>query len=417
MLIEMNVTNFRSFKEKQTFSMVKAKGNELPDNAFTAQMSSGKSIDLLHSAAIYGANASGKSNFLHALYTMERIVTKQKENLPVVPFRLHTEYKNKPTEFEVTVLIDGIRYQYGFSATEKQIYDEWLFVYPKGKAQTWFEREWKEEKQDYKWSFSNHLTGEKQLWKKATRNNMLFLSTVSQVFEKSNEKIKLLFNWFKETLQFAGSGNLGDSLVTISMCEKNEEIKKDILKYLKIADFNICDIDIKKEDINLPVDIPQELKELISFGEKKVLFAHQNNNQEQVFFDWEDDESTGTKRFFSISGVWLDILKNGHIVFVDELNNSMHPKLVQFLVELFHNKKTNPKNAQLIFTTHDTTILNQNVFRRDQIWFCEKNQDNATTLYPLSDFHPRKKFENLEAAYLSGRYGALPFIQPFHLGE
>ncbi|MBP5789341.1 MAG: AAA family ATPase, partial [Neisseriaceae bacterium] len=279
MLIEMNVTNFRSFKEKQTFSMVKAKGNELPDNAFTAQMSSGKSIDLLHSAAIYGANASGKSNFLHALYTMERIVTKQKENLPVVPFRLHTEYKNKPTEFEVTVLIDGIRYQYGFSATEKQIYDEWLFVYPKGKAQTWFEREWKEEKQDYKWSFSNHLTGEKQLWKKATRNNMLFLSTVSQVFEKSNEKIKLLFNWFKETLQFAGSGNLGDSLVTISMCEKNEEIKKDILKYLKIADFNICDIDIKKEDINLPVDIPQELKELISFGAKKVLFAHQNNNQ------------------------------------------------------------------------------------------------------------------------------------------
>ncbi|MBR3425501.1 MAG: ATP-binding protein, partial [Neisseriaceae bacterium] len=355
MLIEMNVTNFRSFKEKQTFSMVKGTGKELPNNAFTAQMSSGKSIDLLHSAAIYGANASGKSNFLYALYAMERIVTQRKENLPVVPFRLHTEYKDKPTEFEVTVLIDGVRYQYGFSATEKQIYDEWLFAYPKGKVQTWFEREWNEESKEYKWTFSNHLTGEKQLWKKATKNNTLFLSTAVQVFEKNNEKLKLLFDWFKETLQFAGSGNLGDGLFTISMCEKNKENKKDILKYLKIADFNICDIDIKKENIDFPIDMPQELQEFISLRAKKVLFAHHNNNQEQVFFDWEEDESTGTKRFFSISGVWLDILKNGHIVLVDELNNSMHPELVKFLVKLFHNKETNPKNAQLIFTTHDTT--------------------------------------------------------------
>ncbi|MBQ9184109.1 MAG: ATP-binding protein [Neisseriaceae bacterium] len=414
MLIEMNVTNFRSFKEKQTFSMVKGTGKELPNNAFTAQMSSGKSIDLLHSAAIYGANASGKSNFLYALYAMERIITQRKENLPVVPFRLHTEYKDKPTEFEVTVLIDGIRYQYGFSATEKQIYDEWLFVYSKGTAQRWFEREWNEEKQEYDWYLGAKLSGDKQVWKRATRNNALFLSTA---INNNSQSLKPLFDWFKKTVQFIGTDDFGKGLFTINMCENNQEHKKDILKFLKFADFNICNIDIKNEEIKLPNDIPEGLKEFFIYQAKQVFFAHQDNNQQPVLFNLENDESDGTKKFFALAAPFLDILKNGKVVFIDELNNSLHPKLVQFLVELFHNKETNPKNAQLIFTTHDTTILNQDVFRRDQIWFCEKNQDNATTLYPLSDFHPRKKFENLEAAYLSGRYGALPFIQPFHLGE
>ena len=245
MLIEMNVTNFRSFKEKQTLSMVKGKGNELPDNAFTAQMSSGKSIDLLHSAAIYGANASGKSNFLMALHAMRYIVTQREEHLPVVPFRLHTEYKDKPTEFEVTILIDKVRYQYGFSATEKQIYDEWLFVYPKGQAQVWFEREWNEEKQEYDWYLGAKLSGDKQVWKRATRNNALFLSTA---INNNSQSLKPLFDWFKKTVQFIGTDDFGKGLFTINMCENNQEYKKDILKFLKFADFNICNIDIKNED-------------------------------------------------------------------------------------------------------------------------------------------------------------------------
>ena len=402
----MNVSNFRSFKEKQTLSMVKGTGKELPDNVFTAQMSSGKSIDLLHSAAIYGANASGKTNVLRVLATMRSIITISNPpylNILFKPFLLDRECREKPSEFEVTVLIDGVRYQYGFSATEEQIYDEWLFVYPKGKPQVWFEREWNEKKQEHQWYLGDKLSGDKQVWKKATRNNALFLSTAILL---NSEKLKPLFDWFAETLHFVNYNPLTEDSLTISMCENNQKNKKNILKFLKLADCNIYDITIQKEEMN----------ELM-FKPKEIFLTHKDNNQEQVLFDLHSDESEGTNCFFELSGYFIDILENGGVILIDELNNSLHPKLVQFLVELFHNKETNPKNAQLIFTTHDTTILNQEVFRRDQIWFCEKNQDNATTLYPLSDFKPRKGVENLEAAYLSGRYGALPFIQPFHLGE
>ncbi|MBR5941069.1 MAG: ATP-binding protein [Neisseriaceae bacterium] len=423
MLIEMNVSNFRSFKEKQTLSMVKAKGNELPDNAFTAQMSSGKSIDLLHSAAIYGANASGKSNVLKALMTMHDIVVNSHNimgKLPIHPFKLDTKSRQEPTEFEVTILIDKVRYQYGFSATEKQIYDEWLFVYPKGKAQVWFEREWNEEKQAYDWDFSNYLTGEKQLWKKATRNNALFLSTAVQL---NSEKLKPLFDWFAHTLKMTGlNTDYWDMSFTAKQCQTEQ--KNDILNLIKVADLGIDDfnVHIKKTKWHLAAtdrDIPDTVKEKIPYEFEEILIQsiHKDNEKKSVLLNLNSDESDGTKRFFSFAAPFLHILENGSVVFIDELNNSLHPKLVQFLVELFHNKEKNQKNAQLIFTTHDTTILNQEVFRRDQIWFCEKNQDNATTLYPLSDFKPRKGVENLEAAYLSGRYGALPFIQPFHLGE
>lgn len=428
MLIEMNVSNFRSFKEKQTLSMVKAKGNELPDNAFTAQMSSGKSIDLLHSAAIYGANASGKSNVLKALMTMRNIVIfssrKLTGKMPVTPFRLDTKSRQEPTEFEVTILIDKVRYQYGFSATEEQIYDEWLFVYPKGKPQVWFEREWNEEKQAYDWYFSNYLTGEKQLWKKATRNNALFLSTAVQL---NSEKLKLLFNWFAHTLKMTGlNSEYWNGSFTTKQCE-NE--KNNILNLLKVADLGIDNIIINKRTETDKTKIPSVILDIIKenikdenedeikFEITQVYSVHKDNKQNPVQFNLHTDESDGTKRFFAFAAPFLDILKNGKVVFIDELNNSLHPKLVQFLVELFHNKETNPKNAQLIFTTHDTTILSQEVFRRDQIWFCEKNQNNASTLYPLSDFKPRKIFENLESSYLLGRYGALPFIQSFHLGE
>jgi Predicted ATPases len=125
-----------------------------------------------------------------------------------------------------------------------------------------------------------------------------------------------------------------------------------------------------------------------------------------------DDESTGTQKLFAFAGPWLDTLKNGYVLFVDELHDNLHPKLVQYLVELFHDAKTNPRNAQLFFTTHETSILNQSVFRRDQVWFCEKDERSATQLFPLTDFSPRKNRDNLEAAYLSGRYGAVPFIEP-----
>lgn len=159
--------------------------------------------------------------------------------------------------------------------------------------------------------------------------------------------------------------------------------------------------------------MPKALKKKVLADDHNICTiqtVHKTQDGREVVFDLED-ESDGTKRFFSFAGPLMDALDSGYVLAIDELNNSLHPKLIQFLVGLFHNQKTNPKNAQLVFTTHETSILDQSIFRRDQIWFCEKGSDQASTLYPLTAFSPRKNRENLEANYLAGRYGALPYLR------
>lgn len=418
MLVEMSVTNFRSFRNTQTFSLVKNKGDELPENAFDVE--GVKDLSLLKSSAIYGANASGKSNLLRSLYTMQEIVTKSSQRgnkLPVVPFKLERATLELPSEFEVIFVVDGIRYQYGFQTTEEQVWEEWLFAYPKGRAQKWFERTLNTETNRYDWQFSTLLTGTKQVWKEATRENALFLSTAVQL---NSKQLKPLFDWFDKKLKFGDIGGFRPEY-SASLCLKDK--KNDIMKFLQAADLNISDIQVKTEEFTpsaLPNDIPDALRELLinEMKDKQLLVdirtAHHTNDNGTVFFDLED-ESDGTQKLFAFSGPWMDVLTNGYVLFIDELHDNLHPKLVQFLVSLFHNKKTNPKNAQLIFTTHETSILSQDIFRRDQIWFCERDKNQATSLYPLSDFSPKKGKENLEAAYLSGRYGALPFIRSFNM--
>lgn len=413
MLIEFNTTNFRSFRSTQTLSLAKGKGNELPNNSF--EVEGIKGLDLLRSVAIYGANASGKSNLLKSIRAMKQIVTATSQRgskLPLMPFKLDEDIANQPTEFEIVFVVDSIRYQYGFSATEDKIFEEWLFVYPKGRAQKWFERLWDPETNQYQWQFSPSFTGTKQVWQNATRDNSLFLSTAVQL---NSHQLKPVFDWFKDTLKFS-SVNGFDPDYSASLCLQNK--KEDILKFLHAADLNINDIRVETEDFTpsvLPNDMPEPIREMIIDGmkDKKMIniqTVHIDNKGNPIEFALEE-ESDGTQKFFAFAGPWLDVLANGYVLFVDELHDNLHPKLVQFLVELFHNKETNPKNAQLIFTTHETSILNQDVFRRDQIWFCERNKEQETIVYPLSDFSPKKGKENLEVAYLSGRYGALPFIR------
>ncbi|MCL5974827.1 MAG: ATP-binding protein [Gammaproteobacteria bacterium] len=417
MLIEMNVANFRSLKGTQTFSLAKGKGNELElTNVFTVKAAS--DYELLRSAVIYGPNASGKSNFLLALKTMKHIViesatTQQRGDLlPVMPFKLCPDSRTAPSEFEVTFLVDGVRYQYGFTATPEQIREEWLLAYPKGRPQRWFTRQWNAEKSQFEWDLGNSLLGEKQLWQKSTRDNALFLSTAVQL---NSEQLRPVFDWFKDTIRLS---NVGGWLPTFSasLCERGEKSK--VMEFLHAADIHIDDVLVESKvfDPNdLPAEMPEALRNVV-IGEmrnKKTLeikTVHQGSDGKPVIFDF-DEESDGTRKLFAYAGPWIDALENGYVLFIDELHDNLHPRLVRFLVELFHNSDTNPKNAQLIFTTHETSILNQDVFRRDQVWFCEKNKLQATDLYPLSDFSPRKGRENLEMAYLSGRYGALPFVR------
>lgn len=417
MLIEFNVSNFLSIREKTSLSLVAAKGLELASgNTFTSDTPTVPS--LLRSAAIYGANAAGKSNLIKALQVMRRLVLQSStviqagERLPITPFLLDEENFLKPSEFEVTFVSQGVRYQYGFSATPERIIDEWLLAYPFGYAQRWIERRYDEQNQSYYWGSMGKLVGKKQLWQEATRPNALFLSTAMQL---NNQQLKPVFSWFANTLHVAEFGRWLP-VFSMKICEK-DDTKNRVIAFLQAADVDIDDIELEKEKFNpqnLPDDMPEEIKRQLEekFKDKPIVqvkTVHKLGTGRKILFDL-DKESDGTQKIFALAGPWLDTLENGHILIIDELHDNLHPLMVKFLVGLFHNQETNPKNAQLIFTTHDTSILNQDVFRRDQIWFCEKTPAQNTIVYPLTDFSPRKGVENLERGYLSGRYGALPYL-------
>lgn len=424
MLIEFTVKNYRSIKEEQVFTLTKAKGNELlSSNSFVPEAQS--SVALLRSAVIYGANAAGKSNIIKAMLAMEDMVRHSAadgqvgDRMPVTPFLFDESCIKEPTEFEIVFINEGVRYQYGFAVTKYLVIEEWLFAFPKGRAQNWFSRVINPETGQSAYKFGDSLAGPKVVWKNATRANALFLSTAVQL---NSEQLKPVFNWFDRKFRMSDSGGWS-SAYTVSLCD-NDETKKSVLEFLQAADIDIHDIHLDKEKFDvskLPSDMPTVIKEhMVAEFEDEVIAevktVHRTAANMLIRLDIED-ESDGTRALFAFAGPVIHALKNGFVMVIDELHNHFHPKLVKYLVTLFHNEKTNPHNAQLIFTTHETSILNQDVFRRDQIWFCEKNDDQATNLYPLTDFSPRKDRENLEMGYLSGRYGAVPFVKEFELGE
>jgi len=417
MLVDFKVKNFRSIKEEQLLSMVASSQKEFIDT-HTFLPTTSKNLSLVKTAAIYGANAAGKSNILKAMEAMQEIVLESSsryqrgDKLPVKPFLFDNEV-NEPTEFEINFFYDKVRYQYGFATTEEIITEEWLIAYPKGRPQNWFARAYDKRKKEYQWQFGDKLTGKKQLWQESTRSNALFLSTAVQL---NSEQLKPVFDWFADKLKITGVIGWNPSF-TMKLCS-DVKCKENILKFLKMADMDIEDIEVEKEDFDpskLPEDMPAEIREDIikEMKGKEVIkeakFYHLDNYGRKVAIDF-DDESDGTRKLFSFIGPWLDSLENGNVLLIDELHDNFHPLMVKFLIEMFHNREMNTSNAQLIFTTHETSVLNQDIFRRDQIWFCEK-QNRATTLYPLTDFSPRKGVEDLEKGYLSGRYGALPFFQ------
>jgi AAA15 family ATPase/GTPase len=262
----------------------------------------------------------------------------------VTPFRLAPDTRQAPSEFEVTFLVDGVRYQYGFSATPEQIYEEWLLAYPKGRAQRWFTRVWMAEQNRFEWELGNNLAGEKQLWQKSTRDNALFLSTAVQL---NSEQLQPVFDWFKSTLRMANVGGWAPSF-SASLCENNKKTK--VMEFLNAADIHIDDILVETKSfdpVDLPVDMPDALRDAIvgDMKDKQILeikTVHKGIDGKPVTFDFKD-ESDGTQKLFSFAGPWIDALENGYVLFIDELHDNLHPRLVRFLVELFHNPKINSK--------------------------------------------------------------------------
>ena len=411
MLIEMAVANFRSIRDEQRLSLVAGLGKELAEtNTFDAPtVEAAKPFTLLRSAAIYGPNAAGKSNFLKAFGTMRRIVltsATEFKQLPVVPFRFDSQTIAQPSTFEVVVLIDGVRYQYGFRATVERIIGEWLFAFPKGRSQRWFERSLAERSAEENFQFGDKLIGDKDVWRRATRANALLLSTAVQL---NSRQLKPLFDWFHNTLEFSGIHLSG--LLTSLDCYLEGHNSR-VIEFLRAADFAISTVRIDESSFDSSVDaiLTGEPLKHPDLRHWKLYVGHRSGDQPTVELELSD-ESEGTQKMFALAGPSIEALSGGHVLFVDELHDNLHPLLVRYLVGLFHSPETNPKGAQLIFTTHETAILSQDVFRRDQIWFCERDPAQATRLFPLTDFNPRKGLENLERSYLSGRYGALPYLK------
>lgn len=349
MLIEFSVANFRSLRDRQTLSLMKAAGGELIDtNTFKAGAS--HELPLLRSAALYGANAGGKSNFLRALRAMKTIVLgsasslKPVDRLPVAPFRLSSATRDAPSEFEVTFIVNEIRYQYGFAASPDRIHREWLLAFPKGRRQRWVERAWNGEAQSYEWGLGNNLAGERQLWQKSTRENALFLSTAVQL---NSEQLKPIYDWFKTTLRMANVSGWSPEF-SASLCEKGGKAR--VMDYLRAADLSIDDIVVERKPFDpkaLPSDMPTYVKEAIEtqFKEKPfvdIKTVHKSRAGEAVVFDIED-EFDGTQKLFAFAGPWIDSLTNGFVLFIDELHDNLHPRLVRFLVNLFHSNATNTK--------------------------------------------------------------------------
>jgi hypothetical protein len=412
MLLEFRVKNYRSIRDEQVLSLVASKDQILAE---THLASTGvKTLDrVVRTAVIYGPNASGKSTLLQALAFMRAVVAESAtvvqpgQTYNVQPFRLDEKFAKQPTEFEITFVDSGVRYQYGFSMTPERIIDEWLLVYRAPKPQQWFNRRFDAQKEIHAYEFSTHLTGSRRLWQESTRPNALFLSTAVQL---NSELLRPVFSWIVEKALHLGSGLSPLPDFTTELI-KSPAGKASVRDFLASADISISDIEVVprkgvSQHFKLGPGTPPQVGQI----EHELFlpqFLHETKSGSARFELYE--ESQGTQRLYALAAPVLDVLKNGWLLAVDELDSSLHTLLVRRLVSMFHDSRLNPKGAQLVFTTHDTSLLENTLFRRDQVWFTEKDRNQATRLYPLTDFSPRNK-EALERGYLAGRYGALPFF-------
>lgn len=427
MLIEFKTGNFLSFNEPVTFSML-ATGIGEHESTNTYEVDK---MRLLKSAVIYGANASGKSNLIKALkFLLWFILTSSKdmqatEKIKVSNFKLSSATDNKPSLFEIVFLKEGIKHRYGFEVDKNRVHKEWLYFSPKRQETKLFIRE------NDSVILGSYFGEGKDLMSK-TRPNALFLSVVAQF--NGNISVSVL-KWLKEKLRIiSGLDDTKYANFTIQKAKKDEYYKSEILKFLKIADLGIKNVEVTetKFDLeNVPKEVPEEIKSLLR--SKGNLFniaiktGHQKYNDKNEplsieKFDLDNEESEGTKKFFSISGPLIDSLKNGYCLVIDELDSRMHPLLTQSIIKIF-NSELNTSNAQLIFVSHDTSLLNKDMFRRDQIWFIEKNRFGASDMYSLVDYVTDKGKVRNDASYgkdyILGKYGAIPYIGDFRslLGE
>ena len=428
MLIEFSCSNFKSIKDKIEFSMeaVNSQKQLWEKNVFIVdeRVKKGR-YKLLKHAIIYGGNASGKSNILHAFNSMKSIIhfssrTPEGEELNVQPFLLNNSTKTKPTRFEIIFLIGTTKYRYGFEATLKSITKEWLFASDKNNEELLFERKSKRYKSI---SLGNNLINDKSKEKiltEMTKENSLFLTICAQF---NIETAKKITKWFSRFNILNGLSSDIYKNFTIKEFNNNKYIRSKIIELIKSSDVGINKINVSEFEGEVPTSsIPDEIlakikKDNISENVKatfKSVFAlhdifdkNGNLTNEKAMFEFSRFESDGTKKLFLMSGPIIDTLCLGGVLAIDELGSSMHPLLTIKIIDLFSSPKSNPHNAQLILTTHDTNLLNKQLFRRDQIWFTEKDITNSTDLFSLVEFKGIRHDLEFERNYLKGNFGGI----------
>jgi hypothetical protein len=336
---------------------------------------------------------------MQSAVTDSQAVWKPDGGIPRTPFALDPTLASEPSMFTVDLLLDGIRYEYGFVADSERVREEWLYAYPRGRRQEWFSRDMS---RDGEFAFSRLLLGENRTISSLTRPNSLFLSAAAQ---NNHEMLLPVYNWFSQQLLISGERSQAELAVRVGERCRDSEYRATVYSLLKAADLGLSGIEVVEDD-----RVASLITKLsVIFRSEDILdvrLLHRGGSGADVALTFSE-ESAGTRTLFALAGTVVETLFSGGTLVVDELDRSLHPHLAMNIVRMFNDPVTNAANAQLVFNTHDTNLLDKDVLRRDQIWFTEKGDDGATRLFPLTDFRARK-YENLERGYLQGRYGAVP---------
>lgn len=418
MLLDFTVENYRSFYHKRTLDLQSQKLSEEAKNN-VAQVSS---YSILKTLAVYGANSSGKSNLIKALQMMEIcILSSVKLNpndpLPYEPFLLLKD-NAKPTLFEISFFKDGYCFRYGFRYTETEIIDEWLYrkTTKRSVEQVLFIRN----KDGFAFEGKKFPDG---VLASKVNDNRLFLSLCAQLGGDISSQV---ISWFETDFNVvSGLNNQKYRKFSKMQFHRKNDTSKKALAFFQKLQLGFNEIATHEEELSIPEHMPKEFLPLLTkemAGEKSIeiesvhtLYNDKKIACDKISFPFDERESSGTRKLFDMSGPIFDTLERGAILVIDELDAKMHPLISQQIIQLFNNPTTNPYNAQLIFTTHDTHLLSSKILRRDQIWFTEKNEVEQTDLYCLTDIvlpdgtKPRND-ANYEKNYIAGRYGAIPYI-------
>lgn len=409
MIISFALQNYRSFKERQVLNLHMEQGDELPQNIATPDKE--KRVSVVKTAAIYGANASGKSNLLRGmLAAVNLIVTSHKFDRNSVvpwyePFQLDDRTSNAPVEFEIDFVVDGLHFRYAFAYTDKEITFEELAFYPSNKEAVLFSRQRGENIDQI--MLGGLLKGKRR--KIAFLPNQLYLSVAANteggpqilcdVWNAANRNLSINMNGVIQT--WPGNLLLG-----------SPEGQQKLLHFLKAVGTGIDALSVERNDEQLLAAMyqslpPAERMLVIDANKFKVRCGHRNSKGEMVYFDLAN-ESMGSARFLWMAGHIYHALKQGEVLVIDEIDTSLHPQLTEFLVELFNDPEINANNAQLIFTTHDVTLMNPSYMRRDQLFFVDKNGDGVSELYALDEFSEVRKDTPFAKWYMQRRFNATP---------